>query len=504
MRNKQNIIYGSPGIVTLPDAMRKFLGDQLSVWPLARRNVRSLKHIRTKKLQLHSLEVEVQYNPARAISSKAPLDEESIAARACFLCRDNRPPEQMHMEFEGAKGKRYDILVNPFPILEEHFIVSSREHVPQSISHRYVDMLRLSKRACGFTFLYNGPVSGASAPDHFHFQAVPSGVLPLEVQARSAAAPLRLLASVRDASIYLMESYAEGVFVIRSRSSKSASKLFYRLLDCAGVKDGETEPRINVFSTRDGGEYLSIVVMRSCHRPACYFSDDPAEHFSMSPGCVDMGGVFITVEKGDFERLDSDRLAAMLREVTLSHEQVERICRRLTRCQPLLQAEILRAPQIEFEVLSYGAGHRLATLREGRVEYGGMLYDEIVFDEKVSSTMFPEPSFTVYGAGGAQSYAGGLKIVAEGDCLVAYNLIGVEFYILAAMSAKEDCPHSVSSLNSDSPEDSLVDRIVALRTGLFEPRDGVLEALPCPIGQNDVLKEAIDDSWGLVHLSKNI
>ena len=48
-----------------------------------------------------------------------------------------------------------------------------------SIRNRYVDMLDLAAKYRGYTFYYNGPRSGASAPDHHHFQAIPDGLIPL-------------------------------------------------------------------------------------------------------------------------------------------------------------------------------------------------------------------------------------------------------------------------------------------------------------------------------------
>ena len=63
----------------------KFVKDQLSVWPLAAENYRSLKKARSKVLSIGGLPVTVQLNPCRRISSEASLDKESINRRPCFL-----------------------------------------------------------------------------------------------------------------------------------------------------------------------------------------------------------------------------------------------------------------------------------------------------------------------------------------------------------------------------------------------------------------------------------
>ena len=99
--------------------IEKFVGDQLSVWPLAAANFRALKNVETRSLTVGGLEVRLQYNPARIRSSAAKVDKASLQARKCFLCAENRPPEQRHLEFEGRKERKYDVLINPYPIWQD-------------------------------------------------------------------------------------------------------------------------------------------------------------------------------------------------------------------------------------------------------------------------------------------------------------------------------------------------------------------------------------------------
>ena len=73
--------------------LHKFVGDQLSRWPLACDNFRALKNVKVRDLDAGGLTVKLQFNPARIISSAAKLDKADIAKRRCFLCRDNRPAE---------------------------------------------------------------------------------------------------------------------------------------------------------------------------------------------------------------------------------------------------------------------------------------------------------------------------------------------------------------------------------------------------------------------------
>ena len=156
-------------------SIHKFVGDQLSRWPLACDNFRALKNVKVREMTAGGLQVKLQFNPARIVSSAAKLDKTDIARRRCFLCRENRPAEQIMLKFEGRKSKKYHILVNPYPIFPDHLVIAADRHTDQTIRQRYVDMLDLARKYTDFTFFYNGPRSGASAPDHHHFQAAPKG-----------------------------------------------------------------------------------------------------------------------------------------------------------------------------------------------------------------------------------------------------------------------------------------------------------------------------------------
>lgn len=71
-------------------------------------------------------------------------------------------------------------IVQPLPDLPLHFTIPTRKHTPQLILPQWNDFLELTRRLAPFTVFYNGPRSGASAPDHAHFQAVTRGIMPLD------------------------------------------------------------------------------------------------------------------------------------------------------------------------------------------------------------------------------------------------------------------------------------------------------------------------------------
>ena len=440
----------------------KFVRDQLSRWPLACENYRALKNVQVREVEVGGLTVKLQFNPARIVSSAARLSKEAIAARKCFLCRENRPQEQMLVKFDGRKGKKYHILVNPYPIFPDHLVIAMNRHTDQSIWKRYVDMLDLARKYDGFTFFYNGPKSGASAPDHHHFQAAPKGLIPLQndidrlwkdirdekegcAGQEQNAGGLDFLISEQDASLYHYSKFTTGIFALKAETSKSAAKMFYRLLDCVELQDGDKEPQFNLFTWWQDGEFRSIVILRSRHRSHHYFSDGP-DHLTMSPGCADMGGVFIVPVEDEYHKITPELLTEMVQEVSVSKDQETRIINRLTRTQPKIEVGIMSAKEIEFEILSDGAGSRKAVLREGKIEYDGALYDELHFGSKTPSTMFAEPSFVLHGVTIGvnfhwerkedQKFAGELKIIVDRGMLTAINIVGVEDYLLSVISSE--------------------------------------------------------------------
>lgn len=441
----------------------KFINDQLSRWPAACDSFRALKDVLVRRIAVGGLETRVQFNPARIVSTSADVREETVRKRACFLCRDNRPEEQIFLKFEGRKSKKYDILVNPYPIFSGHLVIASDRHTPQSIWKRYVDMLDMARSFGNFTIFYNGPKCGASAPDHFHFQAALRGQMPLECDVEreldalrdlsaedaggrsGAGCPLEYMTSVQDAELFHYRKFIRGVFVMRASTVKSAAKMFYRFLDCAPAQEDGGEPMFNLFSWYSSGEYRSVVILRRAHRPHHYFAEGQ-EHLMISPGCADMAGMVVTPLKEDFDKLTPELLGQVYSDVTLTAEEEKGVLWRLTREQPVLSVGIMSAKEIEFEILSDGAGPRSASYREGKIEYDGALYDELYFEAQTPSMMFAEPTFVLHGVTIGvdfhwerkenQTFAGSLKIMVEKDRLTAVNIIGVEDYLLSVISSE--------------------------------------------------------------------
>lgn len=141
------------------------LDSQKRDWKLARENYASLSNVQTRYFRDNDRTTVLQFNPERIRSSAAKIDKASLQARPCFFC--HRPEEQKGVVYDDA----FEILVNPYPIFEDHLTVPLRRHERQQIRPYYRKMLDIASELPGYALFYNGPRCGASAPDHMHFQA---------------------------------------------------------------------------------------------------------------------------------------------------------------------------------------------------------------------------------------------------------------------------------------------------------------------------------------------
>ena len=428
----------------------KFVHDQLSVWPAVAAKYRALKSAQTRQMTIGGILVTLQSNPGRM----------PIFDHGCPLCEENYLEHQHFLPFEGRKGRKYRILVNRAPIFPNHLVITRDVHVPQTIWHRYPDMLDLAVQFPDYVIFYNSPYSGTTVPGHAHFQACPKGYMPLERIAgrllhniamnggqvpESLSGNVSFVDSVRDAQLFHFKHFTRGVFLLRAETAKSMAKMFYRLLDCCDLAEGEAEPRFNALTFFSEGEYRAVVTCRAKHRPHHFYAEGE-DHFALSPGAADMAGFFVIPEVSDYERLTPAVLTEILKEISLSEKQEERLLWRLVRTQPKIEVGILSGPEITFEIISDGAGPQKVSYREGKIDYNGTLYDELVFEAPTISTLFAEPSFILYGVTIGvdfhwqrqqdQQFAGTLKFIVDEGKVVAVNVIGVEDYLLSVISSE--------------------------------------------------------------------
>lgn len=330
---------------SLEEARNLFI-SQLEHWPDARRRYEELKNVNNKPLLYENIYVAAQYNPARITSTGCKIDKKSIAERPCFLCDLNRPEEQ----FSLPMLKRYQLLVNPFPILSRHFTIPKRYHTPQLILPNYQDMMRIAQSLDDLMVFYNGPLCGASAPDHMHFQAGSRGIVPLEKDYESKYMHLssrlypirddefieasRLEPLTEEMGIYALRGYVCPAFIVVSRTPETNEYLFRKLYDSFTLVEGDTEPRMNIIAFTKQCSYsnskciVSIIIPRAKHRPDCFYAEGK-EQFIISPGALDMAGLIITPRKDDYMALTAEKAAAIIAECGISHEEETEIIKRM-------------------------------------------------------------------------------------------------------------------------------------------------------------------------------
>ncbi len=296
---------------------QRFFESELKTWPDAAARYQALaEQVQMRDLPLGSdIRLRVQFNPSRIVSTGASIDAATLERRPCFLCSENRPAQQHALR--AVRGM--SLLVNPFPILPRHFTLPSLRHEPQRLGEHFLTMQRLAWNMPSLMVFYNGPLCGASCPDHLHLQAGSRGVAPLEADWARYASRL-----YPDRACQLLADYACPVFVLRSASPAAGVEPFRRLEAALPIHEGETEPRMNVVCWRQENELVTLVFPRKKHRPDCYSAPE-GERLLVSPGALDMCGLLITPRQEDFQRLTPERAAAILCEVTMSPEELQPI-----------------------------------------------------------------------------------------------------------------------------------------------------------------------------------
>ncbi len=311
---------------------------QLKTWALAREHYEQLSSVVVETFATDECDVDVQFNPARIVSTSAKVDPETLKRRPCFLCEVNRPEEQSSLPML----KKYHLLLNPNPILPKHFTIPLRHHHDQQILDYYEDMMEMAVRLKDMLLFYNGPKCGASAPDHMHFQAGSRGVVPLERDWLERYQPVRSRVWPISENEYLealqLEDFADSTgifslrdylcpgFVVITRTPHANKVLFDKLYASLPVVEGHSEPMMNILawvqsSSYDGSQRIvSVIIPRSKHRPDCYFKEG-AENMMVSPGALDMAGLLVVPREEDFQRMDADTAKAIIQECGISRDE---------------------------------------------------------------------------------------------------------------------------------------------------------------------------------------
>ena len=469
LKARQQMLQGKADIME-DSSISRFFNRQMEKWADARHRFRDLKHVETHQL---SDQLKVQWNPARIVSTGAKIDKKTLGDRPCFLCDKNRPKEQISKQID----ERFLLLVNPFPILPVHFTIPARKHQPQSIYKNYGEMHRFLSLHSELMVFYNGPKCGASAPDHLHFQAGTSGILPLQANWQRLSRNLTDIISLNDdEKIALIHDFVVPAFVIISKSEDSDEALFQRLYKSMPVRGDETEPMMNIIAWRKGDEYISVVIPREKHRPEAYFAEGDAQ-MMVSPGTLDMSGLIITPREEDFRKLTEESATAILQECGVSTDKMNSIVTKLKASkeaelqvgtsalysydkEPEVKVGIVSGQKIHFSLnkpyLAKGEtviGEQEVEFSEGGVLWNGNQYSSLTFHPQSADASFSLSDVTIgvnfhWERKETQTFLGTLRFVVESDKICAINELPVEKYLESVISSEMSATSSLELLKA--------------------------------------------------------
>ena len=382
--------------------IESFYQEQLNLWQECRDRYESLSQARHKEINLGNRQYTLVFNPGRIKSAEAKVESGKVE-RPCFLCQSARPQEQLAMPVVTLPLKHeYDILVNPFPIVERHFTIVSREHIRQDIKGRMWDMAFIADLMPDYLIFFNGACSGASAPDHMHFQAVPKALVPLVSWSKEA----QLEAGVTEKMPQIGESDYE-----------------------------------NIITWTEGDHSYWLVIDRRQHRPWQY-SAEGTDRCIISPASLEYCGIVPLVREEDFEKMD----AALLGDILGQCQQKE----------PIIKVGVVEAKQIFFSAEE--RVHAMTYLDEDRI-LDVMDYSTNRSEKREISEYWTHAQpFTIEGVtigkdfhweqSETQVFNGSLHVIARHGALHAINFVPVEEYLKSVISSEMSASNNLEFLKT--------------------------------------------------------
>lgn len=306
----------------LPIKVYALIQQQKKEWELAKTNYAGLAKIESRTFNFDGFQIVAQFNPERIRSSAAKTDDQSIQQRPCFLCVENQPKEQLCVDFR----EKYTLLINPYPIFPAHLTIPLNQHLIQEIEPYFSDMLDLSKELPDFTIFYNGPKCGASAPDHFHFQAGSKGMMPVENEINAIASTNGELLFKSDQTMVtaIGNKYLRKLILLQSSSKTELARHFQKILIALKETGQDGEPMMNILANFENGRWRIILFPRDKQRPTQFYAEGD-ERILMSPASAEMGGLVILPRKEDFKKLTKNNITDIYKQVTMNEHDFEKL-----------------------------------------------------------------------------------------------------------------------------------------------------------------------------------
>ena len=388
--------------------------QQMAEWPECREHYEQLLSAGRRTLVLDGHEYLLAYNPGRSKSAKAlivngkPMTmsaEQNTGTRPCFLCEHALPEQQLKVVVDTLPmHHQYMVAVNPFPIVDHHFTIISKEHIRQDFKGRMWDMAFFADLFPDYLIFFNGACSGASAPDHMHFQAVPKSSVPLIGWGEDIRTQLGVTQHVPH------------------------------------IEDSDHK---NIVTWTEGSVAYWLVIDRKAHRPSQYFlDDDNPSKVIFSPASLEFCGLIPLCREEDFNKLTPDILRDMMHQ-----------CYKL---EPMLHVGVMEGKEIRFS-----ADERVHAMHyvdedcmKDVLDYSS---NRVEVQEMQEYWTHTEP-FTLEGVTIGkqfhwqqcedQVFRGSLHIIAREGQLHAINLVPVEQYLASVISSEMAATNSLELLKA--------------------------------------------------------
>jgi hypothetical protein len=185
-------------------------------------------------------------------------------------------------------------------------------------------MLELARDLPQNTIIYNGPQCGASAPDHFHFQAIRKGSLPIEIDFVKAE-PGKNRTEYQGVIIHTWNNYLRDLITLRGKDPAALESIFGRIYRSLQPEiTAPEEPMMNILAGYYQDHWVIHLFPRKLHRPDRYF-DTGEGQLLLSPASIDMGGVLIMPREKDFIKITREDIEDVYRQVCVGENTIKKL-----------------------------------------------------------------------------------------------------------------------------------------------------------------------------------
>jgi hypothetical protein len=117
------------------------------------------------------------------------------------------------------------------------------------------------------------------------------------------------------------KGFLRRFLIFESEDPAILSTWFQQTLEVLATFDmGRGEPMINLLMEYRDSRWKMILFPREKHRPGCYYGKQDKQ-LLISPGVIDMAGVFVIPRKTDYHTVDTAILRGVYQEVTIQADR---------------------------------------------------------------------------------------------------------------------------------------------------------------------------------------